>query len=60
MPQDLGVPVQTGASPPPSALADAKTENFFASFLEPQCGHLVPLQSLERTRTSLSLSHFSQ
>ena len=60
MPQELGVPVQTGASPPPSALADAKTESFFASFVEPQRGHFVPFQSLERTRISLSLSHFSQ
>lgn len=41
------------ASPP----ADANTENFLASFPEPQWGHFVPCQSLERTRISLSRSH---
>ncbi len=61
MPQDLGVPVQTGAgSSAPPALAEANTENFLASFVEPQFGHFVPFQSLERTRISLSRSHFSQ
>jgi hypothetical protein len=30
------------------------------NFFEPQCGHAVPFQSLERTRISLSRSHFSQ
>jgi len=60
MPQELGLPRQTAASPPLSALADAKTESFFSSFVEPQRGHFVPFQSLERTRISLSHSHFSQ
>lgn len=61
MPQDLGVPVQTGAgSSALPALAEANTENFLASFVEPQFGHFVPFQSLERTRISLSRSHFSQ
>ena len=41
-------------------MLDAKTENFLVSFLEPQLGHGVPSQSLERTRTSLSFPHFSQ
>jgi hypothetical protein len=43
-------------SPP----ADAKTESFLVSLVEPQCGQVVPFQSLERTRISLSRSHFSQ
>jgi hypothetical protein len=60
MPQELGLPVQTGASLAPTPLAEAKTERFFTSFVEPQCGHFVPFQSLERTRISLSLSHFPQ
>ena len=40
--------------------AEAKTENFLDSFLDPQCGQAVPFQWLERTRISLSRSHFSQ
>jgi hypothetical protein len=60
MPQELGLPVHVGASPPLPAADDAKTESLFASFVEPQCGHFVPFQALERTRISLSLSHFSQ
>jgi len=43
--------------PPP---AEAKVENFLSSFVEPQCGHFVPFQSDERTRISLSRSHFPQ
>jgi hypothetical protein len=58
MPQELGVPEQEGSDAPP--VLDANTENFFANFGEPQYGHLVPVQSLERTRISLSRSHFSQ
>lgn len=50
---------QEEASLPP-ALAEAKTENFFSSFVEPHCGHLAPFQLLERTRISLSFPHFSQ
>jgi hypothetical protein len=42
------------------ALAEAKVENFLDSFFEPQCGHSAPFQLLERTRISLSRSHFSQ
>jgi hypothetical protein len=42
------------------ALAEANVENFLDSFFEPQCGHSVPFQSRERTRISLSRSHFSQ
>lgn len=42
------------------AVAEAKVENFLASLVEPQCGHLVPSQSLDRTRISLSRSHLPQ
>jgi hypothetical protein len=59
MPQELGTPEQDGASPL-SPVLEANTENFFESFVEPQCGHLVPSQSVDRTRTSLSLSHLPQ
>jgi len=52
--------VQLGASPPLLGPVDANVENFFSSFVEPQCGHFVPFQLLERTRISLSRSHFSQ
>jgi hypothetical protein len=55
------VPLQDGAwllsLVPPE---EAKTESLLESLLEPQCGHLVPFQALERTRISLSRSHFSQ
>ena len=60
MPQDLGFPVQTGASLPKPAVDEANTDNRFVSLAEPQCGHFVPFHSRERTRISLSLSHFSQ
>ena len=62
MPQECGVPVQLGAGVAVGlpAVAEANVENFFSSLLEPQCGHFVPAQSLERTRTSLSCSHFPQ
>ena len=50
---------QDGASLPPEP-AEANTENFLDNFFEPQCGHAVPFQSLERTRVSLSRPHFSQ
>jgi len=43
-------------SPPPAEL-EANVENFFSKRAEPQCGQVVPFQSLERTSTSLSLSH---
>jgi hypothetical protein len=62
MPQELGTPEQlgfaVGAAPP--AVAAAKVEKFFDNFSEPQCGHFVPCQSLERTRISLSFSHLPQ
>ena len=55
-PQEWGVPVQDGSAPAPPVL-EAKTENFFASLVEPQCGHFVPSHWLERTRSSLSFRH---
>jgi len=39
---------------------EANVENFFSNRVDPQWGHLVPFQSLERTSTSLSLSHLPQ
>jgi hypothetical protein len=59
MPQECEFPEQdaSGALSPP---LDANTENFLFSFVEPQCGHLVPSQSLERTSTSLSFSQLPQ
>jgi hypothetical protein len=58
MPQELGLPLQAGPSASP--VAEAKVESFLESLGEPQCGHLVPFQLVERTNTSLSRSHFSQ
>ncbi len=42
------------------ATLEAKVENFLASLREPQCGQAVPFQEVERTRISLSRTHFSQ
>jgi hypothetical protein len=60
LPQDLGCPVQAGASALPPAVDDAKVENFLDNFFEPQCGQGVPSQRLERTSTSLSCSQLAQ
>jgi hypothetical protein len=58
-PQEPAPLAHEGASAPlPSE--EAKTESFLESRVEPQWGHLAPFQLLERTSTSLSLSHFSQ
>jgi hypothetical protein len=57
MPQEPGVPVQEGSSP---LTLEANTESFFASFVEPQCGHWVPSQRVERTSISLSFSQPAQ
>jgi hypothetical protein len=54
MPQERGLPEQLGGGADSLALDEANTESFFISFFEPQCGHLVPFQLLERTSTSLS------
>jgi hypothetical protein len=40
--------------PPP---ADANTESFFSSRVDPQWGQAVPFQSLDRTSSSLSFPH---
>jgi hypothetical protein len=58
-PQELGFPLHAGPSLLPAA-DEANTESFLDSFFEPQCGHSVPFHSWERTRISLSFSHFSQ
>jgi len=50
--------VQDGAGAELTELAlEAKTDSFLVNFAEPQCGHFVPFQSLDRTKTSLSFSH---
>jgi len=54
------VPEQDGATAVAPAELEANVENFFANLAEPHLGHFVPFQSLERTRISLSFSHFSQ
>jgi hypothetical protein len=58
MPQECRLPAQDSAAASP--LEDANTENFFDSFAEPQWGHFVPSQLLERTSISLSFSHCPQ
>lgn len=60
MPQERGLPEQDSPLPSPPPALEANTESFFASFSEPQCGHFVPSQLLERTSTSLSFPHFPQ
>ena len=62
MPQEWGVPVQLGAGAALAlpAIEEANVENFFSSLVEPQLGHFVPSHLLERTRISLSFSHFPQ
>ena len=47
---------ESGAEP----LLEAKTENFFESFFDLQCGQGVPCHWDERTRTSLSRPQESQ
>lgn len=42
------------SSPVPPPDPEAKTENCLVSRVEPQYGHCVPVQSVERTSTSLS------
>jgi hypothetical protein len=59
IPHEPGLPLQLslGAAAPP---LEANTESFFDNFGEPQCGQRVPFERLERTRISLSRSHFWQ
>jgi hypothetical protein len=60
IPQERGLPLHVGAGAGASPLFEANTESFFASFVEPQCGHRVPSHLLDRTSTSLSRLHFVQ
>jgi hypothetical protein len=39
---------------------EANTDSRLESLADPQWGHLVPFQRLERTRISLSFSHLLQ
>lgn len=70
---EWGRPLAQAQHPPPPSvptpqaeaslspeLLEAKVENFFSNRVEPQRGQRVPFQLLERTNTSLSLSHFAQ
>jgi hypothetical protein len=59
MPHEPGLPEQEGSDAPPAVL-EAKTESFFSSRVEPQCGQGVPSHLLDRTSTSLSFPHFPQ
>jgi|GEM_PF-6626407 len=52
--------LQQAPSEPPLVAVEAKTLSFLASFFEPQWGHCVPSQFVERTRISLSLPHSLQ
>jgi hypothetical protein len=60
IPQDPGTPLHDGASAAALPLFDANTESFFDRRVDPQRGHFVPFQSLDRTRISLSASHLPQ
>jgi len=56
-PQEWLLPRDGLASTP--TFAEATWKNFLDNFFEPQCGHSESFQSVERTRISLSRSHFS-
>ena len=60
IPQELGTPVQEGPASLDEPLLEANTDSFLVSLAEPHTGHFAPFQLLERTRISLSFSHFSQ
>lgn len=53
------MPQAMGASEAP-LVDEANTDNFFSSLTEPQCGHLLPFQSLDRTSNSESFSQARQ
>jgi hypothetical protein len=59
-PHDFGLPEHSAAGLAPLLPVEANTDNFFVSLTDPQCGHWVPFSLRERTRISLSFSHFSQ
>jgi len=44
---------------PAAGAGGGKDGKFLDNFFDPQCGQAVPFQALERTRISLSRSHFS-
>jgi hypothetical protein len=58
IPQELGLPEQESAPEDSPPAAEAKTEIFLASLVEPHLGQAVPSQRLERTSNSLSFPHF--
>ena len=60
MPQERGLPEHSAAGLVWPATEEAKTERFLLNFAEPQCGHLVPFQSVDRTNTSLFVSQSEQ
>ena len=49
---------QAGPDGAGAAVAAANTDNFLASFFEPQCGQAAPCHRLERTNNSKLLSQF--
>jgi hypothetical protein len=51
---------QDGAAEVDEATDAAKTDSFFVSFFEPQCGQDVPSHRLERTSNSKSFSQLAQ
>jgi hypothetical protein len=60
IPQERGVPEHSAAGALWLATLEAKVEKPFFSLVEPQFGHFVPFQLLERTSTSLFLLQASQ
>ena len=46
--------------PPVGETEAEKTDSFFINWVDPQAGHLVPCQSDDRVRISLSFPHFRQ
>jgi hypothetical protein len=51
---------QDGAAEVDEATDAAKTDSVLDSFFEPQCGHGVPSQRLDRTSNSKSFSQSEQ
>jgi len=58
-PHELGTPEHDGALSCPLT-DEAKVERRLVNFVEPHLGQGVPCQSLDRTKISLSVPHFSQ
>jgi hypothetical protein len=53
IPHERGLPEQSAAGALWPVTLEAKVEKPFFSLVEPQSGHFVPFQLLERTSTSL-------